>query len=187
MENNNTILPIEVLKRRFADVAKKLPAIAGNEIVNFSLDNFRRQGFLGNSFQPWRPRKNPTAWGTKPKRNGRAILIDTGKLRRGTRVVQADWNIVKVANNMPYAKANNEGLRIGEIQQVKEYTRKVGTVESIKPINGKIKRQSGTVTVKAHTRKINMNLPQRQFIGESPYLRRNINRAISLEISKALT
>jgi hypothetical protein len=49
----------------------------GNEVVNFSLENFKRQGFLGATFQPWPKRKNPTKWGTKVKNNNRALFVNT--------------------------------------------------------------------------------------------------------------
>ena len=75
MENYN-INSLTNLEARFKSVAVRRPAMAGNIVVNFTLDNFKRQGFLGDYLQPWRPRKNPSKWGMKVKRNNRAILVD---------------------------------------------------------------------------------------------------------------
>lgn len=178
------------MERRFREVYAKLPMLAGNEVVNFSLDNFRRQGFMGASFQPWKPRKTTGSWNKNRKDNGRAILVKTGKLRRATRVVSASNDLVIIGNDMPYAKAMNEGVRLGEIQQVKEYTRKISTVAKVSSVKTKKtssrKVTAGSTTVKAHTRKINQNIPARPFLKDSPYLQRNVQRVIAAAILKAL-
>lgn len=159
------------LEAAFRSVIIRVPIIIGNEVVNFALDNFKKQGFLGNSFQPWAKRKNPTRWGTVPPRNGRAILVDAGHLRRSIRITTVTQDAVGVGSDIPYAKTHNEGLRIGQIQTVSSFQRK-----------GK----KGTHTVKSHTRKVNVNIPQRQFLGDSPYLVAKIKRIVSAEIMKAL-
>lgn len=190
MEDSNNTQSLDQLVASFKAATAKLPRIVGNEVVNFTLENFKRQGFLGATFQPWKKRKSPTKWGTKPKRNNRAILVDTGSMRRATRISQATWDVIKVINSDPKAKVHNEGARGWIQQRVHSYQRnvsRVAEVASIKSHRVSSKRVStGTVTVKAHKRYINQNIPQRKFLGDSPYLRRNIERAISLEIMKAL-
>lgn len=192
MGNKNIHKNIEALEQKFRSIAPRLPVIAGNEVVNFALDNFKRQGFLGETFKPWPKRKNPTKWGITPPRNSRALLIDTGTLRRETYLQTATWEQVVVANSVPYAKAHNEGVRLGEIQQVKEYKRKTTTIGVVKTTSLKKRtniqfgrKQSGETTVKAHTRRINQNIPARTFLADSPYLRNNIAKALALEITKA--
>jgi phage gpG-like protein len=192
LDNANITIPLDQLQRRFQSVATRLPVIAGNEVVNFALDNFKRQGFLGNSFQPWKARKNPTKWGQKPKRNGRAILIDTGRLRRSIRIVRSNWDEVVVGSDVPYAKAHNEGVRLGEIQQVKSFTRKVTTLGVVKTVARKNstgikfgRKETGTTTVAAHTRRINQNIPARPFLANSPYLNLRLQRIVAAEIMKA--
>jgi phage gpG-like protein len=174
MTNNDQV--VKQVEQRVKQMLKTLPAMVGNEVVNFAKDNFRRQGFLGDSFQPWKQRKTKTAWGVTPRNKGRAILIDTGKLRRGNRVERADWSLITVANAIPYARAHNEGVRLGVIQTVKEHNRK----------KGMSKMKAAFTTVKQHKRRINMNIPKRQFLGDSPYLRRNIQRIIASQINKAI-
>jgi len=84
MENKNIYNTLNNLERQWRQAYYTIPTKAGNGVVNFSLDNFKNQGFLGDTFQSWRPRKNPNKWGIKSKRNNRGILIDTGQLRRAT-------------------------------------------------------------------------------------------------------
>lgn len=153
------------LARRVRSVAIRLPLIVGNEAVNFTLDNFKRQGFLGNSFQPWAKRKQ--GW-KKDRRPNRAILIDRGRLRRSIRIVRLSHDSVTIGSDVPYAKAHNEGLRIGVIQTVKPFARRNG------------------VNVKGHTRRINMKMPRRQFMGNSPYLNTRLRRVVALEYMKVL-
>lgn len=164
--------------------------MAGNVIVNFALDNFRQQGFLGNSLEKWRARKDPTKWKMKVKRPGRSLLVDSGRLRRSIRIMRVNWDEVIVGSDVPYARAHNEGVRLGEMQQVKSFTRKVNTIVKVQSIKthrtSTIKTQSGTVQVKAFTRKINQNIPARTFLADSPYLRAALQRTLGAEIMRAL-
>ena len=168
--NPTNIFNQQIVKVKAA--LKTLPVLAGNEVVNFSKEAFRKQGWLGVTFQPWRPRK-ASHWGkATPRNKGRAILMDKGRLRRSIRVVSATADMVTVGTDVPYAKAHNNGLRLGVIQQVKSFSRKGK--------GGKVQ------TVKAHTRRVNMQMPQRQFLGDSPYQTKRIERVIALTIMKAL-
>jgi phage gpG-like protein len=155
---------IDILQKQFKNAMLRLPIVVGNEAVNFSLQNFRLQGFMGATFQPWAKRKK--AWGKK-QRNG-AILISTGRLRRSIRVIRANYDQVVIGTNVPYAKAHNEGSQLGIIQTVKGFSRKNGQ------------------SVKEHTRRINQKIPRRQFIGNSPYLNARIKRSASFLFMKEI-
>lgn len=165
--NQNITIPIKELERRFANVITRLPVIAGNEVVNFALDNFKKQGFQGDTFEPWKKRKFPTKWGIKTK-GGRALLVQSGRLRRSIRITQLSNAMVTVGSDVPYAKVHNEGLRIGQIQSVKSFTRKNGQ------------------EVKSHTRRINQNISPRPYLKESQYLTAKLKRVLTAEIMKAL-
>lgn len=195
MNNSEVVKSVE---RRVRATIKTLPTVVGNEVVNFSLEAFRKQGWLGDSFQPWPKRKKISKWGITPRNNGRATLVDTGKLRRATRIISADWHTVKVGNSIPYAAAHNNGVRLGLIQTVRAHRRKVASRNGVGAIGGKLNKagtaqrvkfgqtSSGVSFVTSHKRKINQHIPKRQFLGNSPYLTRNIHRAIALKINKAI-
>jgi phage gpG-like protein len=155
---------IKMLQSRFKSVLIRLPILIGNVAVNFSLDNFRRQGFLGHTLERWPARRK--GW-RKANRNG-AILIKSGALRRSVRIVGVTSTSVVIGSDVKYAKAHNEGLRIGQIQTVKAHTRKDGK------------------SVRAHTRRIDQNIPRRRFMGNSPYLNASIKRTVTAEFMKAL-
>lgn len=155
---------IRMIERQFRSVMSRLPIIVGNEAVNFTLQNFRRQGFLGATFEPWAKRKQ--GW-RNTNRNG-AILISTGRLRRSVRILSTNQNQVVIGTDVPYAQAHNEGSKIGVIQSVKGFARKSG------------------VEVKAHTRRVNQNIPRRRFIGNSPYLNAQLKRVATAAFMKEI-
>jgi phage gpG-like protein len=149
---------------QFRAATARLPLLIGNEAVNFTLDNFRLQGFMGTTFQRWLPLQK--GWKNKP-RNG-SILIWKGRLRRSIRITQLGAAHVAYGTNVKYARAHNEGLRLGVIQTVKGFTRRDG------------------VAVTSHKRKINMRIPKRQYMGDSPYLRARIKRVAVAEYMRQI-
>lgn len=185
-------LPLQRVERHFRQVMQYAPGVLGNDAVNFFLDSFKKQGWLGNSFTPWPARKVVTKWGKTKRNKGRAILIDSGRLRRSIRITGASGGAVTIGTNVPYAKAHNEGLRLGFIQQVKAHERKKTKlgITKRKQLKTRSKLTFGRVDtgarimVKAHTRRIDMRLPKRQFMGYSPYLDKALKRRLMAELMK---
>ena len=157
------------IEAKFKSVLTYAPAMLGNDAVNFFLDSWKRQAWLGDTLEPWQPRRNVN-WGGRKNNKGRAILVQSGRLRRSIRITSIQGLRVTIGTDVPYARAHNEGLRLGEIQQVKGFTRK-------KPLGG-------TTTVKPFTRRINQNIPKRQFMGDSPYLSKLLERRLKAEFMK---
>lgn len=162
--------PLEQMQQQMIVVLKRAPVLLGNEALNFFLDRFKDQAWLGSSKEKWAPRKKVSKWGKKTARNNRNILIDSGRLRRSVRIIRTGALDVTLGSDVPYARAHNEGLRLGVIQSVRSFNRRTKT--------GK------RVTVKAHTRRINQRLPKRQFMGNSPYLTQKLTRTLAADIIK---
>ena len=162
-----------------------LPREIGLLAVNFSKDRFRAGGWYDKTFLPWKAR-NP-----KAKRNsGRAILVQSGSLRRSIRVVRVTNDSVTIGSDVPYAKAHNEGMNA--LVTVRTHARNQYKKEKVG--NGKIGKRgrqgmktittiAGVSQVGHHVR--HMKMPQRQFMGQSDYLTRIIGRKINTEILKA--
>lgn len=174
---------INDFERRVKTALRQLPRLVGNEVLNFAADNFRNQGFMGDTFEAWPKRKNPNKWGQAPKRNGRAILIDRGTLRRGNRVIRADWQAIIIGNSVKYARAHNEGVRLGIIQKVASFNRKVAARTYFKST---VETPAHDEQVKEHTRKINQYIPRRRFLGNSQYLQKRLVRISLAHINKSL-
>lgn len=137
---------------------KQIPTKVAAEAVLFSKERFQQQNWLDNAPQAWAKRK--VERGSK-RRQQRGVLTDSGRLRRGTRKVLANENRVLIANDVPYAEAHNEGLRVKGTAKVRGHYR------------GPYKRNGRTVKrhyVGKHTRKIDFQMPERRFIGESDAL-----------------
>lgn len=168
-------------------VMRRLPLLIGNEAKNFFQDRFKAQNWIDNYTEPWKRRK------PESKRNkGRAILTDTGRLKRSIRVIIADWGVVKVGTDVPYAGVHNDGFNgtVTVPEHSRIATRKVGTramklkgrQTRVRVGGRKVKIQGASHQVKSHTRK--MNMPRRRFIGNSHYLDVRIDRLIINELSK---
>ena len=187
------IFPLKEVEQHFKEVMLYAPGMLGNDAVNFFLDRFKEQAWLGDSREPWKKRKVNSNWGKTPRNNGRAILIDIGRLRRSVRITSVHAMSVTIGSDVPYAQAHNEGSRLGLIQSVKSYTRKINKTGIVKITSLKNRSnikfgrsQMGQTTVKAHTRKINQNIPRRQFMGSSPYLTKQLERRLTAELMKGL-
>lgn len=160
------------------------PTRAGEHALRFIDSNFAAQGWRGAAFSPWKP----------VKRQG-LILVKTGRLRRGNSFTVTP-GIAHVKNNVPYAAAQNNGFT--GIVSVRAHTRR--NLEGKKVATGKLSKSGiakvqtihtvkSEITVKAHTRK--MNLPARQFmprsLQDSPVFENIIVKEIASSWKKILT
>lgn len=102
----------EQLKDRLRAVLalrERLPGMVGEEARGFFLDKYRKGGFEDDRFVPWVARK--TRSGKAGKRDaGRALLVQSGRLRRSIRVLSTGPGYVVVGSDVFYAKFHNEGV-----------------------------------------------------------------------------
>jgi len=150
---------------RVSKIIETLPRRAATVAVNFSKQRFTAQNWVDSNTLPWKQRK--PIRGESRKRAGRAILVDTGRLRRSIRTIRVTTNSATIGTDVPYAQAHNEGFRGNVRQSVRAHTR------ANKP-------------VKAHTRVINQNIPKRRFMGNSAVLEQQLQRMMTSEIIKAI-
>lgn len=182
---NNTF-NLKNIEAHFKDVLLYAPKMLGNDAVNFFLDRFQQQNWLDVYPEPWQRRKI-----NNRKNQVRLILIQTGALRRSIRITNIGTGFVTIGSDLPYAKAHNEGFE--GIVNVKEYTRNHYTKQRINTgkltKSGKermktVHRISGSGVVRAHTMRI--NIPKRQFMGESQVLTQQLTRRLTAELMKGL-
>ena len=92
-------------------LAETLPRRAGVYMLNHSKKAFRDQGFTDDSLSPWAKRTTKNA-SDRNNSSSRAILIDSGNLRRSLRIRKATFKEVAVGSyGIPYAKRHNQGLK----------------------------------------------------------------------------
>jgi phage gpG-like protein len=163
--------PFQQVRTDLLALRTRLPAIVGQEAVNLSGQAFRNQGWDG---QPW-PARKPGA----PRNKGRALLRDTGLLRRSIRVVKMTPSEVTVGTDVPYARIHNAGGTINAAQRVPAHTRKA---HARRTRFGKV--QVAAHAVGAHTRRISIVMPKRQFLGTSPAFVRHIEQLVASELAR---
>jgi len=156
------------------DLMRQLPDWAGREAVGFYTDSWRRQGYINTGYSKWQARKK-----TDKKGQSRAILTKTGRLRRSIRDRVAGQKVT-IYTDVPYAQVHNEGLAVQAVQTVKTHKRRAHRRK------GKKVKET---TVQAHTRTINTQMPQRQFMDIpnkpiSPFLEKRIVAHVARALDK---
>lgn len=166
------------MEKRLRKVLPTLPVIVGNEVVNFAKDRFRFGNWRGNSIVPWKKRAS------KAKRNkGRALLIQSGRLKRSIRVTQRNSTMVAIGTNVPYAKIHNEGGIIKQPARSETFKRNRYVKAGMK---GKFKKGK-TAGQGFSFKERRINMPQRQFLGNSPWLTKLLDVKITKAIMKGLS
>lgn len=154
---------------RYAKLKGNVMKIIGNEAVRFAMDNFRKQGFdTGTGVTKW-PRRKPGA----PRDKGRSLLVDTGRGKRSIRAQVVSPTRVHITTDTPYMGVHNDGGMVTGTARVKAHIRRL--------------RGGKRVQVRAHSRKVNFRMPQRQFIGPSLLLNQMVNNKFSNELEKVFT
>ncbi len=92
-------------KSMIRNLKKVIPEGSATIAVNWFKDSFRKQGFTDKGFRRWKKRK-PGA----PRDRGRAILTDTGRLRRSIRKERVTYRRTIISTRVPYAIYHNEGI-----------------------------------------------------------------------------
>ncbi|RQO78100.1 hypothetical protein DBR40_09120 [Pedobacter sp. KBW01] len=168
-------------QNRISNATSQLPLIVGNLVVNDALDNFRTQSFDG---VPWPKRKTKSRRGA----GNQNILIQSGRLRRETRITSTTPTSVKVGNSAPYAAVHNDGGEIRRSARSELFVRnryKKGAKGKMFGGMGAFKK--GTTSGKGLTFKAySFKMPRRRFLGRSAALDRKINKTVKNHILREL-
>ena len=148
--------------------------------------NFERQAFFSEA---WQRRKSPA------RDKGRAILTDTGQLRRSIKSRTTD-NSVIFYTDLPYAAIHNDGGEIVVTQRMKRFfwhkyyeaTGSFGRKKDGSPRNDKRTIQLSSeadfwkflALKKAGT---TIRIPRRRFLGTSPEVEQAVRRIIEENIT----
>lgn len=95
--------PFGGIASRYRAYRRKLPALVSGIAANDFRKNFRRQGVevTKGNVEKWKPRRGKSD-------KGRALLIKSGRLRRGIRP-SPTYDYARVVNAVPYAAIHNRG------------------------------------------------------------------------------
>lgn len=154
----------------------KLPNEFAVIAVRFSKERFRKQNWYDTNAEAWEKLKQPRKGS---RRRSQTILVDTARLKRSVRKIEANTKLIAIGSNEPYAQIQNDGGTIDEVVTVKSHTvRSHSRKAYTRTRDGRRKRVPKTTVksfkVKSHRKHMNFTIPSRRFIGVSKKLTNEI-------------
>ena len=161
--------------KNFQKEKDKIAVTIGRTAVTHFRRGFRTGGGQTN-FGRWKPRQQ---W-IPGKGQGRNILVKTGHLRDSISIIRANFkSIIVGTKGIPYAKIHNDG---GKIKQIVTAKQRAFFFATAKGLGKKGAIAKDMFTAAALSEELNIEIPKREFIGDS----RKLNRKIVLVIKKRM-
>ena len=193
-------------KRKELDkmMRRKMPVIAGRMAKDHFQENFRQGGFVNGGLNPWPQAKRLSSGGTDAASNYGTLLSGRNHLFSSIKYIPSDYR-VKVSNELVYAPIHNWGGTVSVT--VTDRMRRFAWARFYKASGRKRKADTGQKKGKKRRRKqtmdnpqasfwkglaltkkkkLNIHIPQRQFLGESKELTDKINERMEKEIRTIL-
>ena len=142
--------------------------------------NFERQAFFS---EKWQRRKSPI------RNEGRAILTDTGALRKsiGSRTTE---NSITFFTSLPYAAIHNDGGEIVVTKRMKrffwhKYYEATGAFGRRK--DGKLRKDKRNVRLALKKAGSTIRIPRRRFLGTSPEVEKAVREIVEENLTEYFT
>lgn len=191
-------------KKLDAMMRRRMPVIAGRLAKDHFQDNFRRGGFVNGGLHPWPEARRLATGGTDAASQYGTLLSGRNHLYSSIRYVPSDYR-VRVYNELVYAPIHNWGgtVSVTVTDRMKRFawakfyeasgkSRKAATggKKSRKRATGKLAASPQAAFWKnlalTRKKKLDIRIPQRQFLGESEELTAKINERLEKEIRNIL-
>lgn len=190
-------------KRKKLDkfMRRDMPVLAGRMAKDHFQDNFRKGGFVNDGLHPWPKSKRLLAGGKRATDNYGTLLSGRNHLFRSIKYIPSDYR-VRVSNDLAYASVHNYGGMVHPTvsDKMRKYAwrqfyktagiRKNSSNKTKKKKLGALVPNSEAMMWKrlALTKKdkLNIRIPQRQFLGESKELTEKIHARIEKDIRNIL-
>ena len=180
---------LDIVLKNVDRLKQTVPTLLANETQNFFVASWKKQGWDNKGVEKWPKRQD-----TGPKSSGRAILVKSGKLRRavGQSIRIKTFDKIQLVVALPYAAVHNEGYngpRKGHTRAVfsKSRTSEFIGLRRNKAGQLKMKRKYTTIYIRTGENKFGahtLNMPRRQFMGDSLALRTIQKKIIEKQIAK---
>ena len=183
---------------------RKLPVIVGRMAKDHYQENFRKGGFQNRGLRKWPVTRRQTSGIAGADGQYGPLLSRRNHLFASIKYVPSDYRVT-VSNDLPYAPIHNWGgqvnptvtPRMRRFAWAMYYNAQGG---KRKATGGKRKPKKGKSAPKVETpsaqfwkgmaltkkKKLQVRIPQRQFIGESQELNQRINERIENELNQIL-
>jgi len=176
----------DVMLKKMDALKRDLPPVIGAMGLSFFLQSFAKQGWTGDSFQPWEARKDT--------KNTRKLLIGkSGGTKNASHLhlrpqvanslKKTTWQeILFDVSGVPYARIHNEGGVINKRASEKVTHFRFHESGNLRFAKSKKADFAMKNKVKAHS----ITMPKRQYIGYSSTLMKQIESRVNSEMIKIL-
>lgn len=193
-------------KRKELDkmMRRKMPVIAGRMAKDHFQENFRQGGFVNGGLNPWPQAKRLSSGRTDAASNYGTLLSGRNHLFSSIKYIPSDYR-VKVSNELVYAPIHNWGgtVSVTVTDRMRRFAwarfykasghrrkantgQKKGTKRRGKQTKDNPQASFWKGLALTKKKKLNIHIPQRQFLGESKELTDKINERIEKEIRTIL-
>lgn len=190
-------------KRKELDemMRRRMPVIAGRLAKDHFQDNFRRGGFVNGGLHPWPKARRLASGGTDAASQYGTLLSGRNHLFNSIKYMPSDYR-VKVVNELSYAPLHNWGgtvhptvtdkMRKWAWRQfyksagLRKNSSKKTKSEKLKAAAANPQAQMWKRLALTRKKKLDIRIPQRQFLGESEELTAKINERLEKEIRNIL-
>jgi len=170
---------------------RRMPVIAGQAAKSHFQDNFRKSGFVDNGLKPWKPAKRLSNPGKGAAGNYKTLTSGRNHLFGSVKYIPGDA-AVTIRNDVEYAAIHNEGGTIDVTPKMKkfgwwQYYIALGLKKgekAPKSIPEDAERWRRLALTKKSRLNIKIDMPKRQFIGESKELNDKITGRLDRELEK---
>lgn len=190
---------IKAKRKELDDLMKrKMPVLAGRMAKDHYQNNFRQGGFINNGLRSWPKAKRLSVGGTSAASQYGTLLSSRNHLFSSIKYVPSDYR-VRVANDLAYAPVHNWGGTLHPT--VTPRMRRFAWAKYYQAGGGQKKGAEGKKKAKndepaealnwkklalTKKEKLDVKIPQRQFLGESKELTEKIAGKTETEIRKIL-
>lgn len=193
-------------KRKELDTVmrRRMPVIAGRMAKDHFQDNFRQGGFVNRGLHPWPKAKRLSSGGTDASSKYNTLLSGRNHLFSSIKYLPSDYRVT-IANELVYAPIHNWGgtVSVSVTDRMRRFAWAKFYKASGRTKKNAIGQKKGRKEGKKHQvvnpqtsfwkglaltpkKKLNIHIPQRQFLGESEELTTKINERIEQEIRNIL-
>ena len=190
---------IKSKQRELADLMhRKMPVHAGRLAKNHYQDNFRKGGYVNGGLHKWPKSRRLSSGGKDAASNYGTLLSSRNMLFGAIKYVPGDGK-VKVSNDLVYAPAHNWGDALHPTVTPKmrsfawaKYYQSGGGQKNATEGTKSAKNEESAEALKwkklalTKKEKLDVKVPQRQFLGESKELTEKIANKTETEIRKIL-
>ena len=181
---------------------REMPVIAGRMAQEHFQNNFRQGGFVNGGLHPWPKAKRLSSGRTDAAGNYGTLLSGRNHLFKSIKYIPTDYR-VKISNDVVYAPIHNWGgtVAVTVIDRMRRFAWAKYRETSGETKKNTGKKSRGKATSKrapnpqaqmwkglalTPKKKLNIRIPQRQFIGESEELNEKIEKKMAERIINIL-